>query len=173
MRNKRHGSANFQPVASETDIAEVARLAGEIWHEHYVPIIGQAQVDYMVSQFQSPRAIASQIADGHEYYLIVHQGQHAGYAAVAADRVTSSLLLSKIYVKKSLRGHGLGKKVLEFLEDLCRQRGIGTIRLTVNKNNSASIAWYERVGFTNAGPTVQDIGGGFVMDDFKMEKRLG
>jgi ribosomal protein S18 acetylase RimI-like enzyme len=164
---------DFQVVATETDVAEVARLAHVIWREHYVSIIGQAQVDYMVSRFQSEQAIAAQVADGYEYYLIVHQGRRAGYAAVVADGDTSSLLLSKIYVEKSLRGHGLGKKALEFIEDLCRQRGIRTIWLTVNKNNTASIAWYERVGFVNAGPTIQDIGGGFVMDDFKMEKTIG
>jgi len=45
--------------------------------------------------------------------------------------------------------------------------------LTVNKNNSHSIAWYSRMGFTNAGPILQDIGGGFVMDDFRMEKSIG
>jgi ribosomal protein S18 acetylase RimI-like enzyme len=166
---------DFQVVttATETDVVEVARLAAVIWREHYVPIIGRAQVDYMLAQFQSETAIAAQIADGYEYYLIVYQSQNAGYAAVVADMDASSLLLSKIYVEKSLRGHGLGKKALEFIEDLCRQRGIGTIWLTVNKNNAASIAWYERVGFINAGPIVQDIGGGFVMDDFKMEKKIG
>jgi diamine N-acetyltransferase len=172
-RQKRDQMTDFQVVATETDVAEVARLAHVIWREHYVSIIGQAQVDYMVSRFQSEQAIAAQVADGYEYYLIVHQGQRAGYAAVVADLGTSSLLLSKIYVEKSMRGHGLGKKALEFIQDLCRQRGTRTIWLTVNKNNTASIAWYERVGFFNAGPIIQDIGGGFVMDDFKMEKTIG
>jgi diamine N-acetyltransferase len=164
--------ANFQPVASETDIAEVARLAREIWHEHYVPIIGKQQVDYMLARFQNEQAIAAQVADGYEYYLIMYQGRRAGYAAIVADMGASSLLLSKIYVKQSLRGHGLGRNALEFIQDLCRQRGIGTIRLTVNKNNTASIAWYERAGFINAGPIVRDIGGGFLMDDFTMEKKI-
>jgi diamine N-acetyltransferase len=164
---------DFQMVATQTDVAEVARLAAVIWREHYLPIIGRQQVDYMLAQFQSAQAIAAQVADGYEYYLIVYQSQSAGYAAVVADLDTSSLLLSKIYVEKSLRGHGLGKKALAFIEDLCRQRGIGIIWLTVNKNNTASIAWYERFGFINAGPIVQDIGGGFVMDDFKMEKKIG
>jgi diamine N-acetyltransferase len=173
MKEKQNQTTVFQAVASPADVAETARLADVIWREHYLPIIGRQQVDYMLAKFQSAQAIAAQVADGYEYYLIVHHGQRAGYAAVAADGDTSSLLLSKIYVGKSLRGHGLGKKALAFIEDLCRQRGIRTIWLTVNKNNTASIAWYERVGFVNAGPIIQDIGGGFVMDDFKMEKTIG
>ena len=42
----------------------------------------------------------------------------------------------------------------------------------VNKNNADSIAWYSRMGFRNAGPVIQDIGGGFVMDDFRLEKTI-
>ena len=36
-----------------------------------------------------------------------------------------------------------------------------------------SIAWYTRMGFRNAGPIVQDIGAGYVMDDYRMEKVVG
>jgi diamine N-acetyltransferase len=160
-------------VHSEAHIAEVAHLAREIWQEHYVPIIGQEQVDYMVDKFQSERAIAGQLADGYEYYLVNHDEKHVGYTAVVANVSEAALLISKIYVKNSVRGHGLGKKMLEFVEDLCRHRRIKKMWLTVNKNNSRSIAWYARMGFTTTGPIVQDIGGGFVMDDFRMEKTIG
>jgi ribosomal protein S18 acetylase RimI-like enzyme len=44
------------------------------------------------------------------------------------------------------------------------------IWLTVNKHNTHSIEWYLRMGFTNKEAIVQDIGAGFVMDDFLMEK---
>jgi ribosomal protein S18 acetylase RimI-like enzyme len=81
-------------------------------------------------------------------------------------------MLSKLYVRKSERGHGLGKKTLQFLENLSRQRGIMRLWLTVNKNNSRSIAWYSRMGFRNAESIIQDIGGGFVMDDFRLEKTI-
>jgi diamine N-acetyltransferase len=113
MNEKRNQTTVFQAVASPADVAETARLADVIWREHYLPIIGQTQVDYMLAQFQSEQAIAAQVANGYEYCLIIYQGQSAGYAAVIADVDASSLLLSKIYVEKSLRGHGLGKKVLD------------------------------------------------------------
>ena len=164
---------NFRPVVSGEDISEVALLAREIWREHYVRIIGQEQVDYMLEKFQRAPAIAQQIAQKHEYFLVVAQGQSAGYVGIVPSVRESRLLLSKIYIRKQLRGLGLGKDAVEFVEELCRQRGITTIWLTVNKNNAKSIAWYGRMGFTNIGPTVQDIGGGFLMDDFKMEKTIG
>ena len=164
--------AEFRLVKSEEDIAEVARLAQEIWQEHYLPIIGQYQVDYMLEKFQSRDAITRQIAQKYEYYLVLDRGQSAGYVGFVPNPGEAKLLLSKIYIRKKLRGRRLGKAALEFVEDICRQRGITTIWLTVNKNNARSIAWYQRMGFTNAGPTVQDIGGEFVMDDFIMEKTI-
>jgi len=164
--------AEFRKVISEEDIAEIARLAREIWQEHYRPIIGQDQVDYMLGKFQSIDAITRQLAEGYEYYLVLDRGQSAGYVGVVPDAGRPKLFLSKIYIRKELRGRGLGKEALRFVEDICRQRDIITIRLTVNKNNSRTIAWYRRMGFSNVGPTVQDIGGGFVMDDFIMEKAI-
>jgi diamine N-acetyltransferase len=165
--------AEFRQVISEVDIAEVARLAREIWPEHYLPIIGQDQVDYMLGKFQSKGAITRQIAQKHEYYLVLDRGRSAGYVSIVPDTGKSKLLLSKIYIRKELRGLGIGKKTLEFVENICRRRGITIIRLTVNKNNTSSLAWYQRMGFANIGPTVQDIGKGFVMDDFIMEKTVG
>jgi len=159
-------------VNTAEQIADVARLAREIWQEHYVPITGRAQVDYMLDKFQGEQAIAAQLADACEYYVVLDGERSVGYVAVVPDRAEASLMISKIYVRKSERGRGLGRKMLEFVERLCRQRHIKSIWLTVNKHNAHSIAWYGRMGFRNAGPTVQDIGGGFVMDDYRMEKTL-
>ena len=163
---------NFTRVKSKKDIAETARLAHEIWNEHYTKIIGQAQVDFMVKNYQSKHAIAAQIASGYEYYLILHNAEPAGYLAVVPDPAKSSSQLSKLYLRKSLRGLGIGKESVDFAAGLCRASGIGKLWLTVNKYNFEAIAWYERLGFARAGEIVMDIGGGYIMDDFKSEKKI-
>jgi len=162
----------FIEIHSEQQIADIANLAQEIWQEHYLPIVGQEQIDYMLEKFQCESAISKQLADGYEYYSVSYGGHHVGYIAVISNVIDTSLMISKIYVLKSDRGCGLGKKMLQFIEYLCQQRKIKKIWLTVNKHNSHSIEWYSRMGFTNIGPIVQDIGGGFVMDDFIMEKSI-
>ena len=163
---------SFQAVQSEEQIRDVVRLAREIWQEHYLPIIGQEQIDYMLEKFQSESAVVEQLGGSYEYYLVVHHGQSVGYVAVIPDKSEPALMISKLYVRKSKRGHGLGKETLRFVENLGLQRGITRIWLTVNKNNARSIAWYSRMGFRNAGSIIQDIGGGFVMDDFRLEKTI-
>jgi len=165
-------AGEFQRVLSEAQVREVARLAHEIWNEHYVAIIGQTQVNYMLAKFQSREVIARQIDGECEYYLIMHDGQAVGYIGLVAEPAREGLLLSKLYVLRDCRGLGLGKAALAFVEGLCLGRRIDRLWLTVNRHNEDSLHWYERMGFANVGPIVQDIGGGFVMDDFKMVKPI-
>ena len=161
----------IEKVISKKDIQIVARLAGEIWNEHYVPIIGQQQVDYMVSSFQSEDAVENQIKnENYEYFILFHLSEPSGYFAV--KQTGEDLFLSKLYVLKEKRGTGLGKEGFRFISQKAKESGLQRIILTVNKHNINSIKAYERLGFINEGPVIADIGAGFVMDDFKMSYKL-
>ena len=155
---------------SEVDFNTITKLASTIWKEHYTPIIGIEQVDYMLDKFQSVNAIKKQIEEGAEYYLISHEESQVGYISVSQKK--NSLFLSKIYILSSIRGKGVGKKAMQFIEDLAIEKQCNTVSLTVNKNNTNSIKAYEKMGFVKVKEIVIDIGNGFVMDDFKMEKSL-
>jgi len=157
-------------VHTPADIDSVVALARDIWIEHYVPIIGQSQTDYMLAKFQSRSAIARQIAEGHQYYVVMDDGAHAGYFAIVPNHAEHRTLLSKIYVKPERRRTGLGKAILAFVEERCAGMGIRDLWLTVNRHNTDSIGFYEHLGFTISETVVQDIGNGFVMDDYKMVK---
>ena len=158
-------------VRKASQIEAVAGLAREIWNEHFVSIIGQAQVDYMLDRFQSWPAIRDQVAAGYEYYLVSDRGQYAGYFALVPARAERTAQLSKIYVRRARRGRGLGKAILAFADAYCVERGIRKLWLTVNRHNAGSIAFYERMGFAKSQRLVKNIGHGFVMDDYKMVKR--
>jgi diamine N-acetyltransferase len=82
------------------------------------------------------------------------------------------VLLSKIYVKADRRGTGLGKAMLEFAEARCAELGCRELWLTVNKDNAGSIAFYERMGFGKTNRMTTGIGGGYVMDDWRMAKAI-
>jgi ribosomal protein S18 acetylase RimI-like enzyme len=159
-----------EEVFSEARIQMVEKLAYEIWNEHFTPIIGKAQVDYMLDKFQSIKAITEQIEEGYQYYLIKMDDGFIGYMAIQPKE--DELFLSKLYIKTSQRGKGYGRKVVEFLEGMARDKGLEKITLTVNKNNLDTIKAYEKFGFENLGPVVMDIGGNFVMDDYKMAKQI-
>jgi len=158
----------LQKITSQDEINAAAKLAADIWIEHYTPIIGKQQVDYMVANFQSPQAIAEQIKNGYEYYFIKSGSENAGYIAIDY-KSDGSLFLSKLYVSKSFRGKGLAKKAVCKIIGFAEQKNCSHIWLTVNKNNSGSIAAYKKLGFKEVDAVVSDIGGGFVMDDYIMQ----
>ena len=160
----------FTLANTELDYNTIASLAEIIWKEHYIPIIGIQQVDYMLEKFQSAKAIQQQILEGASYYIISHEDTNVGYLSFSKKK--DSLFLSKLYVLSSSRGKGIGKSAMDFIQDNAEKKGFTSISLTVNKYNTASIKAYEKMGFKKMKAIVMDIGNGYIMDDFLMEKKL-
>lgn len=162
----------IKPVTTSSEIEMTANLARKIWNQHYVPIIGQAQVDYMVEKFQSPITISEQIKKGHEYFLSYHQELPCGYLALVTNQEENKIMISKIYVDAEFRGLNLGTELLDFAVQKANDNDCKLLWLTVNKNNYNTILWYEKRGFKIKEKVEMDIGNGFVMDDYVMEKIL-
>lgn len=159
----------IKQVSSKADIKLVAILAHKIWNQHYLPIIGQDQVDYMVAKFQSESAISNQLKEGYLYFLIEHENKACGYLALVPNQATRKLMISKIYVDINFHGQHLGAKLLAFTIEKAITEGFKTIWLTVNKNNTNSIQWYQKKGFEIKDKIQIDIGNGFIMDDYQLE----
>lgn len=151
-----------------SDIGHVEALAQTIWNEYFTPIIGRLQVVYMLDKFQSRKAIQSQISTGYEYYLVQSETEYVGYTALVPDN--NKMMVSKLYTANASRGQGVGKAMLKQIESRCVLENIGTIWLTVNKHNDSSISWYKHHGFRIVDSVKADIGNGFFMDDYIMEK---
>ena len=137
-----------------------------------MPIIGSEQVEYMLSRFQSYDAIRNQIETGYQYFLVHRQDQPLAYFAILPSIEQKSLHISKLYVDIPQQRQGLGRQIIAFLVNHCHDQQLDQLWLTVNRHNQTAIHFYLRNGFKNTGSVVQKIGGGFVMDDFRMEKSL-
>ena len=126
----------------------------------------------MLGKFQSAEAVSSQIETGWEYYLASLDGVPVGYTGLVPDIESKRLMLSKIYVRESARGKGVGNSLIDYAEQKCRNEGFETLWLTVNRFNKNPIAWYKQHGFSTVDEVKKDIGRGFFMDDYIMEKRI-
>ncbi|KAF1081769.1 MAG: Acetyltransferase, GNAT family [Candidatus Rifleibacterium amylolyticum] len=159
-------------VVTNSQIESVAALADQIWREHYTPIIGAEQVAYMLENFQSPEAVRAQI-DRNEliYYLLYTDQRPAGYFAIQIR--PEEVFLSKLYVTRQSRRLGLAKNAIDFIKNVAADNCLNRISLTINKNNSDSLAAYERLGFKNEKAIVTDIGNGFYMDDYVLALEVG
>lgn len=162
---------DFTAVVTADDIATVARIAADIWPPHFGPIIGLEQVEHMLAGMQSVPAIQQQIATGASYYLLWCDSQLAGY--LGFELGSGRLRLSKLYLAADFRGRGLGRRALEFVESCAIRECCDAVELRVNKNNHVALAAYKKWGFSIAGSQCQDIGAGYVMDDYCMNKPIG
>ena len=157
----------------EMHATSIANLATEIWQEHYTPIIGVAQVDYMLAKFQSPEQIYTDIKENDYIYFIAtdtRKDRLLGYCAVKSQE--DFMLLSKLYVHSDFRGKGIARSFLDEAIALCKyEYGHDKIQLTVNKNNNA-VSAYKKMGFEIIDSVKVDIGNGFYMDDYIMELEI-
>ena len=163
---------SFSPVTTEQEQEALAKLADEIWHEYWPALIGEEQTDYMVDNFQSLAAIKRDMAENaYEYWFIVDgAGKTVGYTGGHEEPETSRFFISKIYLLAEERGKHYASQVIAFYTTLCRNRDLHSMYLTVNKHNDLGIRAYLGKGFVTIESVETDIGNGFVMDDYVMEK---
>ena len=159
---------DFIRATERNEFELIEKLADTIWREHYIPIVGEPQIDYMLKKLQSTPAMITQYFEGVHYYIIRYNNEPVGYLAIKQEE--NLLFLSKIYILENYRGNQIGAKSLEFVEEKAEIYRMQGIRLTVNVNNAKSISFYEKLGFTNNGPLITYIGDGFIMDDYEMIK---
>lgn len=159
-------------VVTGRQIEAVTLLAQRIWPEHFTAIIGADQLAYMLDKFESIDAINNQLASGGEYYLAESDHEPIGYTCIVPDKPNSRVLLNKRYVVKASRGAGVGKAMLQFIQQNCQDAGYECLWLRVNRGNLQTINWYQRQGFVVLSEDRKDIGKGFYMDDYIMQKAL-
>ncbi len=157
--------------AYEHDIPLIRDLAFRIWPTAYGQIISQEQIDYMLDMMYSERSLSDQMKKGAEF-LIAYDGVEAvGFASVGMAE-PGIYKLHKLYVLPSQQGRGTGKFLVDAIARAAAKKGGKILRLNVNRNNPA-VGFYEKIGFVKASEEDIEIGNGYLMNDYVMEKNLG
>ena len=167
MRPRGHYNTVVMEITRINDPAclkDVAALADEVWHECYAGIIADEQIDYMVKNFQSEKAMIELYENGAEFYALTEDGVMRGYIVLGKEE--DALFLSKLYLHSSLRGKGNGSKALSFVKNRAKELGYTSVYLHVNKYNKRAIKAYLANGFVNERSLDTAIGDGFVMEDY-------
>ena len=159
----------FKQVKISQDIDILIDLIQEIWPEVFIPIIGKAQVDYMLVHYQGKDVISKEIEHGKQYFIIENEGDSIGYFAYTLEE--DRLFISKVYLKKEFRGKGLSSKVFDHFEEVARTYGKTKLFLRVNRFNKQAIDVYLHRGFVIT-ESIDEPLGDFVLNDYCMEKPL-
>ena len=164
------GAVRIEPVGA-ADVETLVALAREIWRAHYPSIIGTAQIEYMLAQRYDPQVVCGELGrDGIWWDKLMAAEEMAGFASYFLTGVPGEMKLDKLYVHPRHQRRGYGGRMIARACEAARSRDCGRLVLAVNKGNRGAIDAYLKHGFRVAGAVVKDIGGGFVMDDYIMEK---
>lgn len=158
--------------ASKNDVPVIIDLAKATWEPTYQGILSKAQIDFMFNEMYAPAALESQMSDqGHTFLILYVEAKPAGYASYSTKPENDFVFkLQKLYLLPELHGRGLGKVLMNAVEEKIKEEGGKTLELNVNRYNPAK-AFYERVGFGFY--KQEDIPiGEFWMNDFVMRKEL-
>lgn len=152
--------------AGRGDIAEIRSIALDVWPQVYKEILSADQISYMMDMMYSPQVIGQEIDGVFSWYLVKDADDvAAGYVSIyfPEDGVCK---LDKIYIRPEFRNRGFGRAAVEHICGVARERGAKQLILNVNKYNLNAQESYRHFGFRQLKSEVNDIGAGFVMDDF-------
>ena len=170
MSSDREDKVRIEPLAN-ADVERMVVLAARIWHDHYPAIIGAAQMQYMLKQRYDPAVVRAELGRADVWWDKLSVGEDiCGFASYLLAAEPATVKLDKLYVRTGCQRRGYGGMLIARAIDEARRQGCMRLVLAVNKNNTSAIGAYRKHGFRVVDAVVKDIGGGFVMDDYIMEK---
>lgn len=154
------------------DFKTINDLALKTWYDTYTTILSPEQLEYMLKEMYSLEAFTTQIeVKGHLFLLLSEDDKYLGFASYEPNYTEGTTKLHKLYVLPETQGKGAGRLLISTIEDLAKSNGNNKISLNVNRYNDA-VQFYLKNGFVKAGEEDINIGNGYLMEDYIMEKGL-
>ncbi len=152
------------------DIPLIRELTYQVWPLTYSHILSKEQIDYMLNLFYNEKILQEQMEQDIEFIIAYDGEQPVGFASFELTAPTV-YKLHKLYVLPSQQGRGTGRFIIDQLTKAMQTKGATALQLNVNRQNNAK-DFYEKNGFTVIKEEDIDIGNGYFMNDYVMEKRL-
>lgn len=159
--------------ATQNDIKQIQKIVAITWPITYGEILSKEQLDYMLDLFYSYEALLEQYTKREQLFYMVYEGEaNIGFVGIEHHyKENPTTKIHKIYLLPETQGKGIGKKVIEQVEELAVENNSGAISLNVNRFNAA-LGFYKKIGFEVIGEADIEIGNGYLMEDFVMEKKI-
>lgn len=154
-----------------SDIPVIKEIAEKAWRPTYDHILTEQQTLYMLDLMYNSLTLENQMNGNIAFFMVDLEQETVGYFAL--ENIDDQIVkLHKLYLDPTKKQQGLGKKIIQYIQDWALTNQRNRIILNVNKNNSA-VLFYQKMGFTIIEEMILDIGEGYVMDDYVMQLYLG
>jgi len=152
------------------DIPLIRELTFKVWPQTYAALLSPEQISYMLDLMYSESSLLRQMNEGSQFILVYDNDDPCGFAAFYETK-SFVFKLDKLYILLSQQGKGTGKFVIDHIIDEIKKKGTTALQLQVKRDNKAR-HFYEKIGFNVIAEKDFDIGNGFFMNDYVMEKKL-
>ena len=147
-------------------------LVIKVWPQTYKDILSQEQITYMLDMMYSKKAFTEQISlKNHHYIIIKEDKKYLGFASYELNYHYETTKIHKIYVLPETQGRGAGRLMVNKIAEIALKNSNNILSLNVNRYNKA-VHFYEKTGFIKSGEEDINIGNGYLMEDYIMEKKL-
>lgn len=159
--------------AKPTDFSVIREIANTTWPVAYGAFISKVQLDYMLEKFYSDATLTDNFTYKNHHFLLAKENENClGFASYEPDYLGEKIVrLHKIYLLPEAQGKGLGKLLITEIEKIAQQLNQNGISLNVNRFNKA-FDFYTKIGFECIGEEDIELDYGYLMEDFKMLKKL-
>ena len=158
--------------ATKSQLSIVRDLAYKIWPSAYGEILSEAQLTYMLDKFYSLEALTDQLEERrHIFLLIENEEKVVGFASYELNIENHKTKIHKIYVLPETQGKGYGVQLINEIEKRAKEAKNDILFLNVNRFNKAQY-FYKKLDFEIAFKEDIEIGNGYLMEDFVMEKKI-
>ncbi|MFV8341975.1 GNAT family N-acetyltransferase [Flavobacterium sp. XS2P39] len=159
--------------ASIADLDTIQDIAYKSWPATYGTILSQEQIAYMLNLWYRSDVLIDNMTNKKHFFLLAFDGAVClGFASYEHNYLNeNSTRLHKIYLLPQAQGKGVGKLLISTVEDLARVNHSDFIALNVNKFNKA-FTFYQKIGFEIVDEYDTEIGNGYLMEDYIMQKKL-
>lgn len=155
-----------------TQIPIIREIAKITWPVAFGEILSEQQLAYMMEMMYSLDVLEKQFQGGHEFYLYFDTKRAVGFMGIEKNyKNENQLKIHKLYILPTEQGKGIGEKFIQYAENKCLEEQIPKLTLNVNRYNKA-VRFYEKLGFKNVKTEDIEIGNGYLMEDFVMEKLI-
>lgn len=161
---------DYTQVSTKEEIKIISDLAYLLFPLDYGGYVSENHIQYFLDRYQSEFAIADQIENKHEYFLIQERDVVAGYFGFEIDGKV--LKLSKLYLVIVARNKGLGRDAMHWLKKYAIEKGCNQLELLVLIENEKAIRFYEKLGYVIAETFEEHFNKGYSETNYRMTQKI-
>ena len=130
----------------------------DLMQEIYVPMyhhLWEDKGEWYLNELYSKENLKKELLEeNQEYYFVLYKEENIGILRIISNidfngfPNKKALMLQRIYLHPKTQGKGLGKELLNWIENISKKRNIKTLWLNAMDTQEQALLFYQKKGFS-------------------------